>query len=276
MTETSTLRIERGEAIDWIVFDRPDAANALSYGLLESFSEALSELTTRGAPVIGIRGSGKGFSAGVDLSEYNAASTPLEDVQRLRRNLERWLEIWNCPKPVIVAIHGFCMGIAAHIPVFSDIVIVAEDAFISEPGLPLGGGYIAPAWVSHVGPKRAKEFAFLPGNRIDGLTAEKWGLANSAVPAEYLIACAEEMAARIALIPPEVLTIKKQSINRAMEAAGFLAAISAVAESDAILHLEPSVQALRQRIKDEGLKTLLAEYRGLSSTEIFDKYKGIK
>tara|TARA_R110000772_G_scaffold31812_1_gene78191 strand:- start:2435 stop:3262 length:828 start_codon:yes stop_codon:yes gene_type:complete len=273
MTDDAPLRIERGEAIDWIVFDRPDVANALSSELLEEFSKALTSLAAHGAPVIGIRGAGKGFSAGIDLGQYNAKSTPLQDVMRLRRNIERWLEIWKCRKPVIVAIHGFCMGIAAQIPVFADIVIVADDARISEPGLPLGGGYIAPTWVNQVGSKRAKEFAFLPGNFIDGLTAEKWGLANAAVPAENLITCVTEMAARMALVPAEVLMVKKQSINRAMEAAGFLTAINAVAESDAILHLEPSVQKLRSRISNEGLKAVLSDYRGTSSTEIFDKHR---
>src|SRR3546814_2574270 len=45
--------------------------------------------------------------------------------------------------------------------------------------LPIGGGYIAPAWVSQVGAKRAKELAFLPGNHVDGRTAEAWGWARS-------------------------------------------------------------------------------------------------
>src|SRR3546814_6837976 len=55
---------------------------------------------------------------------------------------------------------------------FADLTIVADDARIGEPGLPIGGGYIAPAWVSQVGAKRAKELAFLPGNHVDGRTAE--------------------------------------------------------------------------------------------------------
>src|SRR3546814_20584966 len=66
--------------------------------------------------------------------------------------------------------------------------------------LPIGGGYIAPAWVSQVGAKRAKELAFLPGNHVDGRTAEAWGWANAAVPAAQLIACVEAVAARIAKI----------------------------------------------------------------------------
>src|SRR3546814_5383283 len=84
--------------------------------------------------------------------------------------------------------------------------------------LPIGGGYIAPAWVSQVGAKRAKELAFLPGNHVDGRTAEAWGWANAAVPAAQLIACVEAVAARIAKIPAPVLAMKKMSTNRAMEA----------------------------------------------------------
>src|SRR3546814_17269761 len=93
MTERPPLRIESGTDIDWIVLDRPDASNAFSAALLEAFSAALERLAGEGAPVIGIRGDGKGFSAGVDLSEYGSGGTPSEDVTRLRRNLNGWQAI---------------------------------------------------------------------------------------------------------------------------------------------------------------------------------------
>lgn len=273
MTGQPQLRIESGTSIDWIIFDRPDASNAFSAALLEAFSDALAKLAETGAPVIGIRGEGKGFSSGVDLSEY-AIGTPVEDVARLRRNLDRWQAMWRHPKPVIVAIHGFCLGIAAQMPCFADMTIVAEDARIGEPGIPLGGGYIAPAWVSQVGAKRAKELAFLPGNHVDGKTAVEWGWANAAVPADQLIACVEALAERMAKIPLPILTMKKRSINRAMEAGGFLTAVNAVSESDAILHFEPCVLELRERLAKEGLRETLARFRGESSTEIFKRFKG--
>ncbi|WP_397585773.1 enoyl-CoA hydratase/isomerase family protein [Sphingorhabdus sp.] len=273
MTGQSQLRIESGTWIDWIIFDRPDAANAFSATLLNAFSDALTTLAETGAPVIGIRGEGKGFSSGADLSEY-AIGTPVEDVARLRRNLDSWQAMWRHPKPVIVAIHGFCLGIAAQMPCFADMTIVAEDARIGEPGIPLGGGYIAPAWVSQVGAKRAKELAFLPGNYVDGKTAVEWGWANAAVPADRLIECVEALAERMAKIPLPVLTMKKRSINRAMEAGGFLTAVNAVSESDAILHFEPSVLELRERLAKEGLRETLAQFRGESSTEIFIRFKG--
>jgi enoyl-CoA hydratase len=269
------ILVESKGPISWIVLNRPHVANALSGRLLEKFSDALSALRTEGAPVIGIRGAGKGFCAGMDLGQYGGAAAidPVADADRLSGNVARWLAMWEHPKPVIAAVHGYCAGVAAQICLFADLTIVADDVKISEPGVPIGGGFIAPTWVGQVGSKRAKEFAFLPGNSIDGPTAVDWGLANHCVPARHLVAATEALAARIALIPPDVLRVKKQAINRAAEAAGFRQALAGIAEADALLHLSPSVLALRERMRTEGLKSVLADYRGLSSTDLMNSFK---
>lgn len=263
------IRLEQGKTIDWIVLDRPEAANAFSRDMLAQFGVVLQRLKAEGAPVVGIRGAGKGFGAGMDLGQYNADASPMQDVTRLAGYVELWREIWRHPKPVIVAVHGYCIGVAAQMAGFADILVVAEDAAITEPTIPIGGGFVAPTWVHQVGGRRAKEFAFLPGNSIDGKTAVEWGWANAAVPAENLIACVEELAARIALVPPGVLAGKKRSINRAMEAAGWDQGLSAIAESDAILHLEPEVQEIRKMLATKGLKETVAVFRGASSQDIF-------
>lgn len=271
----SEIIIEHCGAISWIVFNRPEAANALSSALLEQFSAALAALATSGGPVIGIRGNGKGFCAGMDLSQYGGLGNadPVSDADRLAGNLARWLAIWDHPKPVIAAIHGYCAGVGGQICAFADITIVADDVRISEPGVPIGGGFIAPTWVAHVGPKRAKEYAFIAGNSIDADTAVAWGLANHAVPAGRLIAAVEALAARIAIVPADVLRVKKQAINRAAEAAGFRQALGGIAESDAILHFAPSVLAIRERITKNGLKSVLAEYQGPSSAAVMNSFK---
>lgn len=266
------IRLEPGEAIDWIVLDRPEAANAFSNKMLERFSTILAERRDKGAPVLGIRGEGKGFGAGMDLGEYNAQGSAMDDVLRLSSYVERWMAIWRHPKPVIVAVHGYCIGVAAQLASFADILVVSETATISEPTIPIGGGFIAPVWANQVGARRAKEFAFLPGNRIDGKTAAEWGWANAAVPEEHLVACVEALADCMAKIPSSVLAMKKRSINRAMEAAGFNAGLGAIAESDAILHLEPEVQAIRNRLRKDGLKPLVQSFAGSSSQDIFRKF----
>lgn len=252
-----------------------EVANALSGALLDQFSSILEALKTNGAPVIGIRANGKGFCSGMDLNQYGGAGVadPVADADRLGANLARWLAMWEHPKPVIAAVHGYCAGVGAQMCAFADITIVADDVSISEPGIPIGGGLIAPSWVAHVGPKRAKEFSFLPGNSVDAETAVAWGWANHVVPAARLVEATEALAARIALIPPDVLRVKKQSINRAAEAAGFRQALGAIAESDALLHLAPSVLAIRERMAKEGLKSVLADYRGPSSTALMKSFK---
>ena len=275
MTDTPDILIEHDGPLSWIVLNRPERANALSGAMLDQFSQALERLKTEGGPVIAIRGEGKGFCAGIDLGQYGGAGAidPVADADRLSGNVARWMAMWDHPKPVIAVVHGYCAGVAAQMCVFADITIVADNVRIAEPGVPIGGGFIAPTWVSLVGAKRAKEFAFVPGNSIDGPTAVEWGWANHCVPADKLIEAVQQLAAKIALVPPDVLRIKKQSINRAADAAGFRNATAAVAESDALLHLAPSVLAIRARMAEEGLKPVLADYRVPPSTTMTRDFK---
>jgi enoyl-CoA hydratase len=257
------IHVEHEENLSWIVLNRPDHANALSNELLDEFSDALEALRTTGAPVVAIRGAGRGFSAGYDMGQVGMpkAPDPVADRNRLQRNLDRYLAIWDHPKPVIAAVHGYCIAGATQMCVYADITIVADDARIGEPAIPIGGGYVAPLWAPLVGPKRAKELSFVPGNVIDAETAVSWGWANHVVPAAELVDRVRDLAARIALTPPEILHVKKLSVNRAMEAMGVRQAASSVAEMDALLHTAPSVLALRERLREEGLREVMARYR---------------
>jgi enoyl-CoA hydratase len=266
-----TIRLEDRGPLTWVVLDRPDKANALSVELLDEFSHALDRLVDEGGPVIGVRGEGRGFSAGYDLGQVGGATAkhdPVADRARLARNLDRYLAMWDHPKPIIAAVHGYCVAGATQMCVFADITVVADDARIGEPGLPIGGGYVAPTWAPLVGPKRAKELAFVPGNSIDGPTAVQWGWANHSVPEHELVPVVESLAERIARTPPDVLRIKKLSINRAMEAMGVRQATASVAEMDALLHASPAVVELREWIAQVGLRNALDAYRVARTTPL--------
>jgi len=263
MADYENLLIEHAEDLTWIVLNRPDKANALSHDLLDELGAALEELVDEGGPVIAIRGAGRGFSAGYDIGKVGkkAELGPIADRARLQGYVDRFLGIWDHPKPVIAAVHGFCMAGATQLCVFTDITVVADDARIGEPKLPIGGGFIAPLWAPLVGPKRAKELAFVAGNSIDGPTAVEWGWANHSVPAEELIPAVEGLARRIALTPPEVLRIKKLSVNRAMEAMGIRHATTSAAEMDTLLHLAPEVRELRKWVGEVGLGEAIKRYQ---------------
>jgi enoyl-CoA hydratase len=270
MPDYVNIRVEHDSPVSWIVLNRPDKANALSNELLDEFSDALARLKHTGEPVIAIRGEGKGFSAGYDLGQVapTTAADPVADRTRLQRNIDRYLAIWDHPKPVIAAIHGYCVAGATQLATFTDITIVTENAKIAEVTIPIGAGYVSPVWATLVGPKRAKEFAFVPGNSIDGRTAVEWGWANHAVPESELIARVASLARRIAQVPPSLLTIKKVSINRAMEAMGTRNALGAIADADALAHMTPEVAALRARIAEEGLKSVIESFRVAPTSDL--------
>ncbi len=270
MTDYRTIKIEHEGPLTWLVLNRPEQANALSTELLDEFSDALAALAHEGGPVIGIRGEGRGFCGGFDLGHVASVKEPdpVADRARLQRNLERFLAIWDHPKPVIAAVHGYCVAGGTQMCVFTDLTIVAEDAHIAEPKLPIGGGYVAPLWAPLVGPKRAKELSFVPGNSVDGRTAVEWGWANHAVPAERLLEAVRGLAERIAKTPPDMLRIKKASINRAMDAMGMRLATSSVAEMDALAHLTPAVLELREQIREAGIKEMIEAYRTAPTTPL--------
>lgn len=264
--EFKTLLIEDDGPITWITLNRPHRLNAMSDELLGEFSQALEALKTEGAPVLGIRGAGRAFCTGYDIADDSdevggAAHRDItEDRLRLAKNIERFLGIWDHPKPIIAAIHGYCLAGATQMCVFTDLTIVAEDAQIGLPSIPIGGGYITPMWTPLVGPKRAKQMSFMAGSKISGTTAVEWGWANYAVKADELFEHVRGVADEISKIPSSILTVKKQAINRAAEVQGFRTIVPMGAETDALLHFSAPVQSMSAMIVEHGLKEAIRRF----------------
>lgn len=266
----SCIRVEHEKPISWIVLDRPEKANALSNELLEEFSAGLEWLKDNGEPVIAIRGEGKGFSAGYDLGQVapDTAVDPVADRARMRRNLDRYIAMWDHPKPIIAAVHGYCIAGATQIVTLTDITIVADDAKLGLVTIPVGAGYVSPVWATLVGPKRAKELTFVPGNSVDGRTAVEWGWANHAVPADQLLDAVRSLAERIALTPSDLLALKKASITASMDAMGARQALVTPPEYDALAHATVAVGDVKARIAQEGLKSVIESYRVPPTTDL--------
>lgn len=266
MARNETVLWERDGNLGYITLNRPEKLNALSFGLLREFDEVLNEAEANEAVrVVIIRGAGRCFSAGYDLSPNaegrSGRRDTVDDLDGLRWRMERWLRVWDFPKPVIAQVHGFCLAGATQLCVMTDLTIVAEDARIGLPSIPIGGGFITPMWTWLIGPKRAKEMSFIPGSQIDGRTASDWGFANRAVPAARLEADVRETAQRMAVVPAKILKLKKQSVNRTLELQGFRTAVMLGTETDAILHASEPVERLSAMIRDSGLKGAIDRFR---------------
>jgi enoyl-CoA hydratase len=250
----------------YVTLNRPHKLNALNEDLLAQVDGVLDRIQSDDDIRVAIfRGAGRAFSAGYDLTpgEYTPGGQAdiIEDEAKVNERITRWLRVWNFPKATIAQVHGYCLAGATQLASVCDITIVAQDAVIGLPALPLGGGFISPFWVHLVGPKRAKEMSFRAGSRIDGATASEWGWANRAVPADQLETECFNMAVEIAATPPGVLGLKKRAINGMVEAAGFSNGIRSVATFNPIAHFSPQTTAIRDTIATHGLGGAIQRFR---------------
>lgn len=263
MADYRNIRLEDRGFMTWVVLNRPEASNALSQDLLDELSDALNSLRHEGPKVIGIRGEGPGFCAGYDLNGIGletAGDDPVGDRERLQGYLDVYGRMWDHPKPIIAAIHGFCIGGGTQIGTYADITIVAEDAHIGQAKVPVGGGFVTPLWAQFIGPKRAKEMAFTAGAGMDGRTAAEWGWANRAVPSDTVIEEAEKLAEQFSRLPSDLLRIKKLAINRSMDSTGPRGALDVIAEFDVLAHASPGVRAVRSWVAEVGVRKAVRAY----------------
>lgn len=250
--------------VGWITFNRPEKLNALSPEMFAGFREALHSMEADDeVRCIVIRGEGRAFSVGFDVdrdSDYlgQRRRTALEDWEHLREIMEHWMEVWRCPKPVVAAVHGYCMGLATQLAVCCDLTVVADDAFIGWPSLPLGGGLLSPVSCWLIGPKKAKELSFIAGSSLSGEEAAALGWANYSVPAEEVVERARGLAIKIAKTPADLLRLKKKALNRLMDIQGFTETIMAGAEFDAIAHDSEGMIAITEKVNELGMKGAIA------------------
>jgi enoyl-CoA hydratase len=215
------VRVEREGAIGWVVLDRPAQINAINDDIRRGVPAALAELEADASVhVIVIRGEGpRGFCAGADIKEGRGPETSVQVRRRMQRS--RWIEALDrTEKPVIAAIHGYCMGGGLELALACDIRFAAPDAVLSLPETGLGlipGGGGTQRLPRVVGLARALDL-MLSNERVTAPQALAMGLVTrvSATP-ESLLAEVRALAERIALKPPTATLYAKQAARAALE-----------------------------------------------------------
>jgi enoyl-CoA hydratase len=260
------IELEVRDRVARIALNRPDKLNAMNEELLAELSDTIAALETRDdVSCLLVYGNGRAFSAGYDVSPNNphrlqqGASTASQDWRHIRSQLKRWTDIWDYPKPVVVAIHGYCAGGATVFAACADITIVEEDTKIQWPSLPTGGGMLSPVSEWLIGPKKAKELAFIRGSHMTGREAAALQWANHAVPAGTALPFASQLAHQISRMPLELLMLKKRALNRIMDIQGFRESIAFGAEWDAIAHTMPGSAEILKRVRENGLQATIRE-----------------
>lgn len=211
------LLIEDRGAVRILTLNRPDDRNPASTALLFRLTEVARDLGTDDSiRAVILTGAGKAFSAGGDFKHFVATANDPEVARATIDNGKGFISaMLDIPVPVIAAVNGAAVGFGASLLALSDVVLMAETAFIAEPhanvGLVIGDG-ISVTWPFLLAMNKAKELAFT-GDRIYAADAVACGLANRVVAPDALMDEALTLAEKIAKQPRSALAGSKQLFN---------------------------------------------------------------
>jgi len=256
-----------------ITLNRPEKMNALSNDLLHELHEALWEADdNKAVHAVIIRGAGRCFSAGYDLTgtpatqghsrvrsddnEYRGGRSIDDDAWQLEKAQRYRMALFDMHKPSIAQVHGYCLAGGTDIALLCDMVIAAEDATIGFPPARDLGALPNNMWLYNVGPQWAKRLT-LTGDSVTGAEAQQIGLVMKAVPREHLETEVEQLADRLALIDPDLLSANKRIINQGLELMGARTLQRMAAENDVRGHNTAAARGFGQSVAERGLKETL-------------------
>ncbi len=212
----SAIQIDRAGAITTLWLAREAKRNALDGDLMRAFGPALDAVAEDPAcRVLVIRGKGPVFSSGIDhslLVEVFQASQRAPFLHLLHQLQDNFHRMARLQKPVIVAMHGVCVGMALELALAADIRIATADCVMGLPEIAFGlvpdvGG--TTRLIRAVGESRAREL-ILTGRLVKAKTAVGYGLVHDAVAdADALDKLVSARAEALAAHPPIAMGLAK-------------------------------------------------------------------
>jgi len=211
--------VEKDGAVGVVTLNRPQALNALSYGLVKDLSLAMQALDQdTEVRVIIVTGGEKVFAAGADIKEM-AERGPFDEL--IQERLAYRDKINKITKPVIAAVNGFALGGGCELAMSCDIIVASESARFGQPEVNLGiiPGSGGTQRLTHVlGKHRAMEI-ILTGDMLNAADAERLGLVNRVVPGELCLEEAKNIARKIAAKPQLAIKAAKEAVLKAANSA---------------------------------------------------------
>jgi enoyl-CoA hydratase len=254
----ATIYVEREAPVARLVFNKPEQNNPMNNEWRADFESALDQL--RADPeiaVVIIKGNGKSLSSGGDLQviNNNFGGGRYDDRQNsLRIGRFMYRTVWQYPKPIILQVHGYCIGGGISLMGAADIVVIEDDARIGSPeARALGFEPFLGFWAMTIGPRWTKMLLYT-GDSIDGKTAERIGMVTKSVPADQLETYVEWLAKRIANVGAEMLSIQKEAVNSSFEILGMEAMLKSTMIYNHLAHGTTRAEGFLDKIKTAGIR----------------------
>ncbi|QAZ40104.1 enoyl-CoA hydratase [Methylibium sp. Pch-M] len=202
----------------WITLNRPKALNALNDALMDELGDALRVYDADASiGCVVITGSDKAFAAGADIG--GMASQTYMDAYKGDFITRNWEAVRSVRKPVIAAVAGYALGGGCELAMMCDLIIAADTARFGQPEIKLGiipGAGGTQRLPRAVGKAKAMDLV-LTARMMDAAEAERAGLVSRVVPADRLLAEAQEAADAIGAMGLPAILVAKECVNRAYE-----------------------------------------------------------
>lgn len=216
-----TIIYHKAEGIAYISLNRPRVLNVYNVEMRDELYQVLGAVKEDQEIGVAIfSGVGQAFCAGADLTEFGTAPS-LTMARKVRWERDIWGTLLSIPKPLIAAIHGYCLGSGLELALLCDIRIAAEDAAFGMPEV--GLGLIPAAGGTQTLPRllgipRAMEL-LLTRRRVGAAEALELGLVSRVVRRESLASEAESTARSLLSMDQQAVKATKEAVLHGAELA---------------------------------------------------------
>lgn len=203
---------ENSDGIVEIVVDYPPVNAIPVAGWLDLAAAVTSAGEDPKTRAVILRAEGRGFNAGVDIKEMQATEGFEALLGANRGCWEAFRAVYECKVPVIVAVHGYCVGGGIGLAGNSDILIAAQGTQFSLPEVDRGALGAATHLARLVPPLKMRAMVLT----CEPVTAEElhaWGSVHAVVPADQLVDKARQVARTFTKKIPRVVRVAKECLN---------------------------------------------------------------
>ncbi|MCY4658106.1 MAG: enoyl-CoA hydratase/isomerase family protein [Gammaproteobacteria bacterium] len=201
------VELEQNNGVAEIVLNHPKTRNAITGPMGMALADALNSASKdEQTKCVLLRGAEGAFCSGLNLKEFNAEPPPpwLKDFGKIWRNAH--LALFNCPKPIVVALEKFAINGGAALALAGDLLVVGEDSYLQVGEV--RQGMAAPynmAWLRLRFSEYIAAQLTISGRRYTGAELLNKGIAYAAPSTSDTVSAAREICAELASFPRDAL-----------------------------------------------------------------------
>ena len=214
MSAFETLLFSKDDKVARVSLNRPHVLNAYNMQMRDDFSEVLSAVEEDpDVKCLLITGEGRAFCAGADLTEFGSAPSQVV-ARQVRWQRDVWGQFLRLTKPIVIAVHGFCIGSGVEICLLGDLRIAAVSTTFALPETQLG--MVPAAGGTQTLPRQARagwaSELLLTGRRFDADEALKYRIITRTAPDDTLEDVALEVSRGLASLDSGALASVKTAL----------------------------------------------------------------